>query len=139
MPWSLPDDEVHRWSNGPNWASVKLLTPRVIVFEIAGTVGAEALELIEPKLAHFLEHGPGRGHMFWDTDRLERHDGVLRDKLLALMRAHRAKWDFVHVLVSSPLVAVTVSAAALFLGGSVKTYRRRVDFHAVLERELASR
>jgi len=134
--WPVHSDDIHHWHRGPNRASAAILSPRVLGLEVVGAVRAEALEVIEPCLSRFLLNCPGAAHLFWDAERLESHDGAFRDVVLGLLRSHRAQWT-AHVLFSSVLVGVTVSAASLASRGAVKGYRQRLEFQTAIEEVLA--
>lgn len=115
------------------------MSARVIGFELVGSVGAGALEVIEPALTSFLESGYEPAHLFWDVDRLDSFDGALRDKVVTLLQMYRNRWSTAHVLFRKTLIGVTVSAVNLILGGSVKAYRYRPLFRAAVEDALHHR
>lgn len=136
--WPVVFDDEHRWQVGPNQVRVATLSPHVIGFELVGSLGANAFAIIEPCLARFLDHCPDDAHLFWDAERLDRHDSTSRDGLIKLMQAYRTRWKTAHVLFRSPLIGVTVSAVNLAVGGSVKGYRRRDEFRAAVEDALVN-
>ncbi len=137
-PWPVDSIDAQRWQQGSNQAIVTILGPRVIGLELIGSVSADALEVIEPCLTRFLDYCPGDAHLFWDSEWLDSHDGVLRDRILAIVRSRRTRWSMVHVLFRSALVGVTVTAASLALGGSVKGYRDHLAFRTAVDRALGN-
>ncbi|MEM9463379.1 MAG: hypothetical protein AAGF11_55065 [Myxococcota bacterium] len=136
--WPVCFDDEHRWQVGPNQARIAILSPHVIGFELVGSLEANAFGVIEPCLARFLDRCPDTAHLFWDCERLDRHDSTSRDGLVTLLRTYRTRWKLAHVLYRSPLIGVTVSAVNLAVGGSVNGYRRREEFRAAVEDALAN-
>ena len=135
--WRIHADDV-RWSNGLNMVAVSTLSPRVVGIRITGAANEATFEGFEPALARFLKYSTGDAEMFWDAELLSSHDGPMRDRTLALVSYHRERWSAAHILYRSPLVGVTITAASLLLGSSVRGYRNRGHFRHAIDRALTN-
>jgi hypothetical protein len=78
-----------------------------------------------------------RVRVFFEAEKLSTYDSALRTRLTQRLRRDRDRFESIHVLVASKLVAMGVSVASLALDGKVTSHSERNGFLAELKSELA--
>jgi hypothetical protein len=78
-----------------------------------------------------------RVSLFFDAEKLRTYDSALRTVLTQRLRQDLDRFESIHVLVASKIVAMGVSVASLALDGKVTSHSDRDAFIDALKTELA--
>lgn len=78
-----------------------------------------------------------RVRVFFEAEKLQTYDSALRTELTRRLREDLDRFEGIHVLVASRMVAMGVSVASLALDGKVTSHSEHDAFMGVLKTELA--
>lgn len=135
--WPSQPIDVQTWSDDTGLARLSLLSPHIMGVELNGYVSAGVADFLHEHLTKFFDSS-GQAQMFWDTEKLDGHEGAGRDVVVKLLFQRRSQWKCVHVLYQSALIGVTVTALSLALGSSYQGHKDRTRFLAALEESLSA-
>ncbi len=110
--------------------------PGVLVTRLVGRADLAAVAFYQSIVEPLFDQGV-RVAVFHDWSRMTAYDAEARDKLLRLASDKRAQYEVVHYLLTSKLVAVVISIAALTLRRPLVTHTKLETFSAALEERLA--
>jgi hypothetical protein len=78
-----------------------------------------------------------RVSVFFEAEKLRTYDSALRTELTRRLRRDLDRFEGIHVLVASRMIAMGVSVASLALDGKLTSHAERDAFIDALKAELA--
>lgn len=122
--WRTARGRVGIWTPGPT----------LMVMSLVGHGEGRFAAPSVAALARLSKHD--RLSLFVDAEAMDSYDSPIRTELTAAVFPDRARYDAVHVLVRSKMVAMGVTVANLALGGIVHSHTERATFKAALDARL---
>jgi len=114
------------------WLPVRGLLVTRLADHGDGELAAPIIEAIDESLRR-----ARRVRLFFEAEKLKTYDSALRTELTQRLRKDLDRFENIHVLVSSKMVALGVAVASLALDGKVTSHANRGPFLEELEASLA--
>ncbi|MFV8749508.1 hypothetical protein ACNOYE_03030 [Nannocystaceae bacterium ST9] len=121
------------WRGKRGYLEFCRLRDDVVLVALRGHLDGEAASYLVARLPELLDRSGTT--VFWDGGELISHGARVPAQIVPALARLRRNIDEFHVLVRSPLLTMTASAANLALGGELSVYRERERFDEAIIRE----
>jgi hypothetical protein len=121
-----------QWTGPSGFVELSRVLPDIVIVQLSGTIESGAARLFQEHLGPLLERSRPT-HVFWHMGAIKTFPSDVRDACLRCLTEHREAIESVHVLNGPGLVGMSVSLAAVAVGGKPHVYEDQVTWRTALD------
>ncbi len=131
---SLPVQEFREWLGARGSLDYVRLREDIVLVVLRGHMDGDAGDNLGANLPWLFQNPCTT--VFWDSGEMRSHGARVPAQVVPVLGRMRRNIEGFHVLVNSPILAMTAAGANLALGGMLSVYRERERFTDALSEAL---